>query len=87
MPRRPDLSAVTAAVQQAGRSREAAPPAPPATGSRRRVNLVSLTVHVEPDVRTQVKVLAAERGTTVHALVCEGLNAVFAKHRRPEIAK
>ena len=25
-----------------------------------------------PDVRTQVKVFAAERGTTVHALVCEG---------------
>lgn len=85
MPRRPDLSAVTAAVQHAGRSREAAPP--PATGSRRRENLVSLTVHVDPDVRTQVKILAAERGTTVHALVCEGLNAVFAKHRRPEIAK
>ena len=85
MPRRPDLSAVTAAVQQAGRSREA--PATAATGSRRRENLVSLTVHVDPDVRTQVKVLAAERGTTVHALVCEGLNAVFAKHRRPEIAK
>ena len=32
-----------------------------------------------PDVRTQVKVFAAERGTTVHALVCEGLNMVFAK--------
>ena len=85
MPRRPDLSAVTAAVQQAGRSREAAPASVP--GSRRRENLVSLTVHVDPDVRTQVKILAAERGTTVHALVCEGLNAVFAKHRRPEIAK
>lgn len=34
-----------------------------------------------------VVILAAERGTTVHALVCEGLNAVFAKHRRPKIAK
>ena len=85
MPRRPDLSAVTAAVQQAGRSREVASAS--VTGSRRRENLVSLTVHVDPDVRTQVKILAAERGTTVHALVCEGLNAVFAKHQRPEIAK
>ena len=26
-----------------------------------------------------------DEGTTVHALVCEGLNLVFAKHRRPEI--
>ena len=85
MPRRPDLSAVTAAVQQAGQSRQAKPAT---TGTRRRrEDTVPLTVHVGPDVRTQVKVLAAERGTTVHALVCEGLNAVFAKHRRPEIAE
>ena len=49
--------------------------------------MVSLTVHVAPDVRTQVKVLAAQRGTTVHALVCEGLNATFAKYGQPEIAR
>ena len=85
MPRRPDLSAVTAAVQEAGRSRAAKPAT--AAGARRRENTVPLTVHVGPDVRTQVKVLAAERSTTVHALVCEGLNMVFAKHRRPEIAE
>ena len=85
MPRRPDLSAVTAAVQEAGRSREAKPAS--SSGSRRRDSTVPLTVHVGPDVRTQVKVLAAERGTTVQALVCEGLNTVFAKHGRPEIAE
>ena len=85
MPRRPDLSAVTAAVQEAGRSREARPAS--SSGSRRRDSTVPLTVHVGPDVRTQVKVLAAERGTTVQALVCEGLNTVFAKHGRPEIAE
>ena len=84
MPRRPDLSAVTAAVQEAGRSREAKPAA---AGTRRRENMVSLTVHIDPDVRTQVKVLAAQRGTTVHALVCEGLNATFAKYGQPEIAR
>lgn len=85
MPRRPDLSAVTAAVQEAGQSRQAKPSA---TGTRRRrENTVPLTVHVAPDVRTQVKILAAEQDTTVHALVCEGLNLVFAKHRRPEIAQ
>ena len=83
MPRRPDLSAVTAAVQQAGQSRQV-PPA--ATGTRRRrADTVPLTVHVAPRCPD-----AGEdpRGrTTVHALVCEGLNAVFAKHRRPEIAE
>ncbi len=86
MPRRPDLSAVTAAVQEAGHSVRAEPVPQPAR-PRRRENTVPLTVHVEGAVRTQVKVLAAERETTVHALVCEGLNAVFAKYRRPEIAK
>lgn len=53
MPRRPDLSAVTAAVQRAGQSREAKPAA---SGTRRRrENTVPLTVHVDADVRTQVK--------------------------------
>ena len=86
MPRRPDLSVVTAAVQEAGRSREAKP-ASTSPGPRRRDSTVPLTVHVDPGVRTQVKVIAAERGTTVHALVCEGLNTVFVKHGRPEIAE
>ena len=48
MPRRPDLSVVTAAVQEAGRSREAKPPA--STGTRRRENTVPLTIHVGPNV-------------------------------------
>ena len=51
MPRRPDLSAVTAAVQEAGRSREAKP-ASTSPGTRRRDSTVPLTVHVGPDVRT-----------------------------------
>ena len=44
---------------------------------------VPLTVHVESVVRMQIKILAAEDGTTVHALVREGLNAVFARHHHP----
>ena len=35
----------------------------------------------------QIKILAAEHATTVQALVCEGLNSVFAKHHRAEIAR
>ena len=86
MPRPPDLSAVTAALQEAGHSVRSEPEPQPAR-TRRRESTVPLTIHVDGAVRTQVKVLAAERETTVHALVCEGLNAVFAKYRRPEIAK
>lgn len=81
---RPDLEAVTAAVQKAGRSVRASQSP---HGGRRRDKTVALTIHVEPAVRTQIKVLAAEQETTVQALVCEGLNAVFAKHHRPEIAQ
>ena len=83
---RPDLEVVTAAVQEAGYSARASRASQP-THARRRDNTVPLTIHVEPAVRTQVKILAAEHGTTVHALVCDGLNAVFAKHHRPEIAR
>ena len=35
----------------------------------------------------QLKMLAVERGTSVHSLVCAGLNAVFAQHHKPEIAR
>ena len=83
---RPDLEAVTAAVQKAGSSARASR-APQPAHARHRDNTVPLTIHVEAAVRTQVKILAAAHETTVHALVCEGLNAVFAKHHRPEIAR
>jgi hypothetical protein len=83
---RPDLSVVTAAVQEAAQSARAPRSRKPAS-ARRRDSTVALTIHVDGGVRTQVKILAAEHGTTVHALVCEGLNAVFAKYGRPEIAQ
>ncbi len=52
-----------------------------------RVDKVGLTIHVDPAVRRQLKVLAAERDATVHGLVCEALNLLFAQHSRPEIAE
>jgi hypothetical protein len=45
-----------------------------------------ITVHLAPEVRDQLKILAAERRTTILTLVCEGLNSVFAKYGKPEIA-
>jgi hypothetical protein len=38
-----------------------------------------------PAVR-QLKVLAAEEGTTIQALMAEALNLLFAKYDRPPIA-
>ena len=63
-------------------------PSQPALGLRVGQSTVAITVcHVEPGVRHQLKVLAAERDMTVHQLVGEGVNMVFAQHGRPEIAR
>jgi len=43
--------------------------------------------HYAPEVQTALKVIAAEERTTVQALLAEGINTVFAKRRKPEIAK
>lgn len=83
---KPDLAAVTAAVQKAGFSARM-PREPKAGRSPSRSGTVPITVHVEPDVRKQLKILSAEHEITVHRLVCEGLNAVFAKYHQPEIAR
>ena len=80
----PDLEAV---IQKAGRSARAQREARTTARAPGRTGTVSVTVHVEPVVRTQLKILAAETGITMHRLVCEGLNAVFAKYQRPEIAR
>ena len=82
----PDLEAVTVAVQKAGLSSRM-PREPKTSRAPGRSGTVPITVHVEPVVRKQLKVLSAENEVTVHRLVCEGLNAVFAKYRLPEIAR
>ena len=43
--------------------------------------------HYAPEVQTALKVIAAEERTTVQALLAEGINTVFAKRRKPEIAQ
>lgn len=45
-----------------------------------------ITVHFPEQVRRQLKALAAEEGRHVEDMVAEGLNLLFAKYRRPEIA-
>jgi hypothetical protein len=38
-------------------------------------------------VQTALKIIAAEERTTVQALLAEGINTIFAKRRKPEIAE
>ena len=40
----------------------------------------------EAGQRLRLRIIAAEEGTTVQALLAEGINTVFAKRGKPEIA-
>jgi hypothetical protein len=90
MPKQPDLST---SLRKAAGSR-AAPPLPainPQTGPSApvppsRVGTVSMTLHVPAAVRDQLKRLALDRRTTLHALCGEAFNMLFAREGQPEIA-
>jgi hypothetical protein len=45
-----------------------------------------ITVHYPKQVRDQLKILAVQTDTTLHNLVAEAFNDLFAKHGKPEIA-
>jgi hypothetical protein len=47
---------------------------------------VLIAGHFAPEVQTALKIAAAEQRTTVQALLAEGINAVFARLGKPEIA-
>ena len=93
MPKPPDLST---SLRNAAGSRPV--PAASATPSRTtltgspsvvppsRVGTVSLTVHVPAIVRDELKRLALDRGTTLHAICGEAFNMLFAREGKPEIA-
>ncbi len=65
------------------RSRKAS--AKPVSPSRE--GRVLIGAHFAPAVQRALKITAAEEGTTIQALLTEGINTVFAKRRKPEIAK
>ena len=82
MAKRPDLTAVAVVLETA----RGVPAARPAGGSR-RAGTVPVTVHVDPQVRMQLKILAVERQITLHQLVCGAFNLVFAENGKAEIAR
>jgi hypothetical protein len=59
---------------------------PKASAPPSRLGRVLVGGHFAPEVQTALKVIAAEERTTVQALLAEGINTVFAKRRKPEIA-
>ena len=73
-------------------SARVSPPALPAqtvtkaSPPQSRLGRVLVGGHFAPEVQTALKVIAAEERTTVQALLAEGINTVFAKRHKPEIA-
>ena len=89
-----DLS--TALIDAGGGARRKPGPEPvvdPKTKAiRREANQPSraetkpITVHYPKPVRDQLKILAVEQDTTLHSLIGESFNMLFAKYGKPEIA-
>ena len=52
-----------------------------------RSGRVLIAGHFAPEVQTALKIIAAEERTTIQALLAEGINTVFAKRHKPEIAE
>jgi len=94
---RPNLAEITAAAGSTRRTVEAAPQpvadddieAERAGGRRtgtRPPGTKQIAGHFPKEVSWQLRELAAERRTTVQALLGEALNDLFQKHGKPEIA-
>ena len=54
--------------------------------SKGRGGTSPITVHFPKQVRDQLKILAVQNNNTLHGLVAEAFNDVFAKYGKPEIA-
>ena len=63
-----------------------ATPANTAPAQQGRAGTSPITVHFPKQVRDQLKILAVENNKTLHSLVAEGFNDLFAKYGKPEIA-
>lgn len=75
-----------AADAPAAPPRAAEPPAPKAAaGSRQGTKLIG--GHFAPEVSTQLRILAAEEGTTVQSLLAEALDDLFVKKGRGRVSR
>lgn len=94
---RPNLAEITAAAGSTRRTVEPEPqatpdksPEPERAGGRRSgarpAGTKQIAGHFPEEVSWQLRELAAERRTTVQALLGEALNDLFQKHGKPEIA-
>jgi hypothetical protein len=77
--RRPEPAAtVVAAAKPQASTGKAIPPS--------RLGRVLIGGHFAPEVQTALKIVAAEERTSIQALLAEGINAVFARRHKAQIA-
>lgn len=92
MSNKADLATLLAETSGSARHKKPAterPPAEPKTKApltKGRGGTSPITVHFPKQVRDQLKILAVQNGMTLHNLVAEAFNDLFAKHGKPEIA-
>ncbi len=55
-------------------------------GAGSRLGRVLIGGHFASEVQRALRIIAAEEGTTMQSLLAEGINTVFAKRGKPEIA-
>ncbi len=65
-------------------NRESEPVRP--TRQPSRTGTKAITVHFPEEVRRQLKAMAGEQGRDVSDMVAEGLNLLFTRYHRPELA-
>ena len=70
----------------AGSSRAMPDGASETTGPRSRTGSKAITGHFPPQVRYQLKLLAAEQDRTMEDMLAEGLNLLFGAYHKPEVA-
>jgi hypothetical protein len=97
MSKAPDLAQALADAGGSTRRKPAAvapspqaPVSPPSAGSHyqqpSRAGTRPITVHFPEEVRRQLKFIALEEQKTLHNLLAEAFNDLFAKYGKPEIA-
>lgn len=52
-----------------------------------RIGRVLIGAHFAPEVQVALKMLAAEKRTTVQSLLAKGIDMVFASYGKPQIAE
>jgi hypothetical protein len=92
MSNKADLATLLAETSGSARHRKPAADRPAAAPKAKAVvqtgrgGTSPITVHFPKQVRDQLKILAVQSDTTLHNLVAEAFNDLFAKHGKPEIA-